>query len=52
MRLSAALAADPSLAAVSPRLLDETGAEQRVEWPFPSPTRMWWEAVGGARLDR
>ena len=48
--LSAALAADPSLAAVSPRLLDETGAEQRVEWPFPSPTRMWWEAVGGARL--
>jgi GT2 family glycosyltransferase len=48
--LARALAADPSLAAVSPRLLDETGAEQRVEWPFPSPTRMWWEAVGGARL--
>jgi GT2 family glycosyltransferase len=35
---------------VSPRLVDEAGAEQRVGWPFPSPARMWWEAVGGPRL--
>jgi GT2 family glycosyltransferase len=39
------------LAAVSPRLLDADGAEQRVAWPFPSPLRAWAEAVGlGRRL--
>ncbi|HEX3907423.1 MAG TPA: glycosyltransferase family 2 protein [Mycobacteriales bacterium] len=48
--LGAALAADSSLAAVSPRLVDESGAEQRVEWPFPSPARMWREALGGTRF--
>jgi GT2 family glycosyltransferase len=45
-----ALACDPSLGAVSPRLVDLAGAEQRVLWPFPSPARMWWEAVGGPHL--
>jgi GT2 family glycosyltransferase len=48
--LSEALAADPALAAVSPRLVDEDGVEQRVWWPFPSPARIWWEAFGGPRL--
>jgi GT2 family glycosyltransferase len=48
--LSRELAGDPELAAVSPRLVDDVGGEQRVGWPFPSPARMWWEALGGPRL--
>jgi GT2 family glycosyltransferase len=48
--LSAALTSEPSLGAVSPRLLDPAGTEQRVLWPFPSPSRMWWEAIGGPHL--
>jgi GT2 family glycosyltransferase len=50
LALSRELAGDPALAAVSPRLVDDAGDEQRVEWPFPSPARMWWEALGGPRL--
>jgi GT2 family glycosyltransferase len=38
------------VAAVSPGLRGIDGAEQRVVWPFPSPTRAWAEAVGLGRL--
>jgi len=38
------------VAAVSPRLVDSNGCEQRVEWPFPSPARAWLEAFGLGRL--
>jgi GT2 family glycosyltransferase len=34
------------VAAISPRLVDEDGLEQRVVWPFPSPPRAWREALG------
>jgi GT2 family glycosyltransferase len=34
------------VAAVAPRLVGEAGREQRVVWPFPSPTRAWAVAVG------
>ena len=34
------------IGAVAPRLQYPGGAEQRVAWPFPSPRRMWVEAVG------
>jgi GT2 family glycosyltransferase len=36
--------------AVSPRLLDAHGHEQRVVWPFPSPGRAWLQAVGLGRV--
>ena len=35
---------------VAPRLVDSGGREQRVTWPFPSPLRMWMEAVGAGRV--
>ena len=35
---------------VSPRLVDSSGREQRETWPFPSPLRMWIEAVGAGRV--
>jgi GT2 family glycosyltransferase len=39
------------LAAVSPRLVDVNGVEQRVVWPFPSPMRACVDAIGlGRRL--
>ena len=38
------------VAAVSPRLQDPAGVEQRVMWPFPSPARAWAEAFGLGRL--
>jgi GT2 family glycosyltransferase len=34
------------VAAVTPRLVGSGKAEQRVVWPFPTPRRMWLEAVG------
>jgi GT2 family glycosyltransferase len=34
------------VAAVSPRLVDPAGAEQRVKWPYPSPVRAWLQAAG------
>jgi GT2 family glycosyltransferase len=37
------------VACVAPRLLDAGGREQRVAWPFPSPGRMWVEALGAGR---
>jgi GT2 family glycosyltransferase len=38
------------VAAVSPRLQEPGGAEQRVMWPFPSPARAWAEAFALGRL--
>ena len=38
------------VAALSPRIRRAGGLEQRVVWPFPSPARMWAEAVGLSRL--
>jgi GT2 family glycosyltransferase len=38
------------VAAVSPRLLDGAGHEQRVAWPYPTPLRMCLEAVGLGRV--
>jgi GT2 family glycosyltransferase len=38
------------LAAVSPRLIDADGVEQRAVWPFPNPGRSWLEAIGLGRL--
>jgi GT2 family glycosyltransferase len=34
------------IAAVAPRLTGPEALEQRVCWPFPTPARMWAEAVG------
>ena len=49
--LSRRLHSDPRLAAVAPALIDhESGARQRVMWPFPTPRRMWGLALGGRRL--
>ena len=51
--LSERLAADPGLASVGPRQVDEAGLEARVGWPFPSPLGSWLVAVGlGRLLDR
>jgi GT2 family glycosyltransferase len=38
------------VASVAPRMIDAEGREQRVAWPFPSPTRMWMEALGAGRV--
>jgi GT2 family glycosyltransferase len=38
------------VACVAPRLVDSIGRQQRVTWPFPSPFRMWIEAVGAGRV--
>lgn len=38
------------VAAVSPRLVDTAGSQQRVVWPLPTPGRMWLEAVGFGRV--
>jgi GT2 family glycosyltransferase len=35
---------------VAPRLVGSDGGEQRVAWPFPSPARMWMEALGAGRM--
>jgi GT2 family glycosyltransferase len=35
-----------NVAAISPRLIDPEGGDQRVVWPFPSPRRAWGEAIG------
>lgn len=48
--LSARLAADPALASVGPRQVDEGGDQARVGWPFPSPAGSWLVAVGLSRL--
>jgi GT2 family glycosyltransferase len=38
------------VACVAPRLVDSTGRQQRVTWPFPSPLRMWIEAAGAGHI--
>ena len=43
-RLHASAAA--RTAALSPRIVDVAGLEQRVAWPFPHPARAWLEALG------
>jgi GT2 family glycosyltransferase len=48
--LSAFLAEHARVAAVSPRLLNDDGTEQRAAWPFPSPVRAALEAVGLGRV--
>jgi hypothetical protein len=40
----------PEVGAVGPRLLNEDGTLQVSCWKFPSPTRVWLEALGVARL--
>ncbi len=40
------LCADPRLAAVAPAQVDGAGRLSRVHWPFPTPARVWREAVG------
>ncbi|MHA3704366.1 glycosyltransferase [Jatrophihabitans sp. YIM 134969] len=47
-RLQAAFDGADRLAAVAPHLTDVDGAPQRVAWPYPSPGRMWREALGFA----
>lgn len=44
--LVTALNADAHLAAVSPLLMGPDGEPQRVAWPWPTPPRMWREALG------
>ena len=44
------LPANARVAAVAPRLVEPTGSEQRVVWPFPSPARMCMEAIGLGRI--
>jgi GT2 family glycosyltransferase len=41
---------DPNVGAVSPRLYIDADREERSAWPFPTPGRMWREALGISRL--
>jgi GT2 family glycosyltransferase len=50
--LHARLRSLPRAAAAAPALIGPDGTAQRVRWPFPSPARMWAEAVGLSRLSR
>ena len=43
------LVADDAVAVVSPLLVGSDGAPQRAQWPFPTPGRLWLEAVGLGR---
>ena len=45
------LESSPRRAVVAPRLVGPDGGAQRVLWPFPSPLRMWREALGLGRLN-
>jgi len=45
-----ARAENERVAAVAPHLRYPGGGEQRVVWPFPSPRRMWGEAIGLERV--
>lgn len=40
------------LAALAPRQHGGAGVEQRVRWPFPSPSWVWLEALGLGKLTR
>lgn len=48
--LHARLRSTPRAGVASPALTGPDGVDQRVGWPFPSPLRMWREAVGLGRL--
>lgn len=48
--LASSLRASPRAAAIAPRVVGESGRDERVHWPFPSPWWQWLEAVGLARL--
>lgn len=48
--LQRSLSADAGLASVGPVQVDGDGHEARVGWPFPSPGRVWLEAIGLGRL--
>jgi GT2 family glycosyltransferase len=37
------------LASVAPCLVDSSGADQRIVWPFPTPVRAWADAIGLGR---
>lgn len=50
--LVAHAASSDGLAAVAPRLVGPDAREQRVAWPFPSPSRAWLEALGLGRFLR
>jgi teichuronic acid biosynthesis glycosyltransferase TuaH len=47
-----ALAADPQLGVVSPRIRYDDGTEQQVLWPFPTACGAWREALGLHRFRR
>lgn len=44
--------AGPRTGMATPALRHPDGAEQRAIWPFPTPWRVWVEAVGLGRLNR
>ncbi len=50
--LHTALLAEPDVASVGPRQVDEHGRPARTTWPFPSPAGAWLEATGLGRLRR
>ena len=50
--LHGALLAEPDVASVGPRQVDEHGRPARTTWPFPSPAGAWLEATGLGRLRR
>ena len=50
-RLHQQLLAEPAVAVLSPLLVGPQGSPQRVRWPFPTPARLWLEAVGLGRLN-
>ena len=50
--LRAVLEADPRVGAVAPRLRDDEGDLQRVEWPIPSPREEWVDALRLRRVCR
>ncbi|MCC2307133.1 glycosyltransferase [Cellulomonas chengniuliangii] len=48
--LQRALHGEPGLAAVAPAQHDDSGAPAQVAWPFPSPARVWLQAMGLGRV--
>ncbi len=50
--LHRALLARTDLASVGPAQVGDDGSAARVEWPYPSPSGTWLEALGLARLRR
>lgn len=52
LALQRALRAQPRLAAVGPRLVDDQGRCQRADWPLPSPGQVWIDALALGRFWR